>query len=140
MAKERLGESSETKLRGLLAAGDPHGEVTVAWHAKEATRALYEYQDAELALAWVDQLSADLRERSNPPEICQLGRTLRQWRTQIAAWHEARTTNARTETMNGLAKRIKRVAFGMTNFHNWRIRLLLYAGRPDWTKLKTVTP
>ena len=109
MAKERLGESSETNLHGLLAAGDPNGEVTVAWHAKEATRALYEYQDAELALAWVDQLSADLRDPSNPPEIRQLGRTLHQWRTQIAAWHEAKTTNARTETMNGLAKRIKRV-------------------------------
>ena len=43
-------------------------------------------------------------------------------------------------TMNGLAKRIKRVAFGMTNFVNWRIRVLLYAGKPDWSKLATVTP
>ena len=35
---------------------------------------------------------------------------------------------------------IKRVAFGMTNFRHWRIRVLLYAGRPDCSKLALVTP
>ena len=43
-------------------------------------------------------------------------------------------------TMNGLAKRVKRVAFGITNWTHWRVRVLLYAGRPDWTKLATITP
>jgi hypothetical protein len=42
--------------------------------------------------------------------------------------------------MNGLAKRIKRIAFGLRNFTHWRIRVLLYAGKPDWSKLPTVTP
>ena len=140
MAQERLDETAEGKLTGLLTAGDPHGEVATAWHAKEAVRELYAHHDADLALDWVDQLSADLRDESCPPEIRQLGRTLRTWREQIAAWHEAQVTNGPTETMNGLAKRIKRVAFGMTNFVNWRIRVLLYAGKPDWSKLATVTP
>jgi transposase len=140
MAHERLDGHSKDKLTGLLKAGDPHGEVTTAWHAKEAVRELYAHTDATLALAWVDQLSADMRDVSSPPEIRQLGRTLRGWRTQIAAWHEAQVTNGPTETMNGLAKRIKRVAFGMTNFRNWRVRVLLYAGKPDWTKLATITP
>ena len=40
--------------------------------------------------------------------------------------------------MNALAKRIKRV--GLRNFVHWRIRVLLYAGKPDWSKLPTVTP
>ena len=31
-------------------------------------------------------------------------------------------------------------AFGMTNFRNWSVRVLLYAGKPDWSKLATVTP
>ena len=140
MAQERLDETAEGKLTGLLTAGDPHGEVATAWHAKEAVRELYAHHDADLALDWVDQLSADLRDISCPPEIRQLGRTLRTWREQIAAWHEAQVTNGPTETMNGLAKRIKRIAFGMTNFVNWRIRVLLYAGKPDWSKLATVTP
>ena len=33
MAQERLDENRQTKLVGLLAAGDPHGEVATAWHA-----------------------------------------------------------------------------------------------------------
>jgi transposase len=140
MAHERLDGHSKDKLTGLLKAGDPNGEVTTAWHAKEAVRELYSHTDATLALAWVDQLSADMRDVSCPPEIRQLGRTLRGWRTQIAAWHQAQVTNGPTEFMNGLAKRIKRVAFGMTNFRNWRVRVLLYAGKPDWSKLATITP
>ncbi len=64
---------------------------------------------------------------------------MRRWRNQIAAWHAAQVTNGPTETQNCLAKRIKRVAFGMTNLVHWRIRVLLYAGRPDWSKLATVT-
>ena len=81
-----------------------------------------------------------MRDDSSPPEVRQIGRTLRRWRTQIAAWHAAQVSNGPTETLNGLAKRIKRVAFGMTNFVHWRIRVLLYAGRPDWSKLATLTP
>jgi transposase len=140
LAQERLDDRSQGKLTGLLAAGDPKGEVTTAWHAKEAVRELYAHRDPALALEWVDQLSADMRWRDCPPEVRQLGRTMRRWRTQIAAWHQAQVSNGPTETMNGLAKRIKRIAFGMTNFRNWRIRVLLYAGKPDWSLLPTVTP
>jgi len=42
--------------------------------------------------------------------------------------------------MNNLAKRVKRVAFGFRSFKNYRIRALLYAGKPDWTLLATITP
>jgi hypothetical protein len=43
-------------------------------------------------------------------------------------------------TVNNLIKRVKRVAFGMTRFRNLRIRVLLYAGRPNWELLPTTTP
>ena len=39
-----------------------------------------------------------------------------------------------------LIKRVKRVAFGFTNFANYRIRALLYAGEPNWALLDTLTP
>jgi hypothetical protein len=32
------------------------------------------------------------------------------------------------------------VGFGFRRFAHYRIRVLLYAGRPDWTLLATVTP
>ena len=35
-------DRGDAKLRGLLAAGDPRGEVRLAWHAKETLRGLYE--------------------------------------------------------------------------------------------------
>ena len=91
IAQERLDEHAQGKLTGLLKAGDPPttGEVTAAWHAKEAARELYAHRDPKLALEWVDQPSADMRYRNYPPEVRQLGRTMRKWRTQIAAWHEA---------------------------------------------------
>lgn len=42
--------------------------------------------------------------------------------------------------MNNLAKRIKRVTLGITNWTHWRIRVLLCAGHPGWPKLATITP
>ncbi len=34
----------------------------------------------------------------------------------------------------------QRAAFGFTNFANYCIRVLLYAGKPNWTLLDTLTP
>ena len=79
-------------------------------------------------------------ERLRPPEVRSLGRTLMRWRTEITAWHRCHFTNGPTEAMNNLVKRVKRVAFGFSNFRNYRVRALLYAGKPDWSKLSTITP
>jgi hypothetical protein len=49
-------------------------------------------------------------------------------------------SNGPTESINNLIKRIKRVGFGLTSFRNYRVRVLLYAGRPNWDLLDTVTP
>ena len=39
-----------------------------------------------------------------------------------------------------VVKRIKRTAFGFRNFANYRIRALLYAGKPNWRLLAALTP
>jgi transposase len=139
-ADERLDEGGRTKLLGLLRAGDPRGEVTTAWHAKEAVRTLYFHTDPDLALEWVTRLGHDLQDADCPHEVRRLGRTLIRWRHQIAAWHQAQVSNGPTEAANNLIKRVKRVAFGFTRFRNYRIRTLLYAGRPNWSLLATITP
>ena len=69
-----------------------------------------------------------------------MGRTIARWAHQIVAWHSARVSNGPTEAMNNLIKRVKRIAFGFRRFANYRIRSLLYAGRPNWALLATVTP
>jgi transposase len=139
-ADDRLDERGRTKLVGLLNAGDPKGEVRMAWHAKEVCREVYSPMDFGTALEFVTRLAADLQDDSCPPEINQLGRTVHRWRMQIANWHKAHLTNGPTETMNNLIKRIKRVAFGLVNFRHHCVRSLLYAGKPNWDLLATITP
>jgi transposase len=68
------------------------------------------------------------------------GRTIARWAAQIVAWHRSHVTNGPTEAVKNLAKRIKRVAFGLVNFRHHRVRCLLYAGKPDWTLLPTIQP
>ena len=139
-ASENITDNGHTKLRGLLDAGDPYGEVRDAWHAKETLRSIYDIDDANLGAATVNQLAQDLQDPAMPPEINRLGRTIWNWRHQISNWHAARVTNAPTEAANNLVKRVKRAAFGFTNFNNYRIRALLYAGKPNWALLDTLTP
>jgi transposase len=140
MADERLESDGRSKLLGLLGAGDPKGEVTTAWHAKEAVRELYTHTDPVLALVFVERLADDMCDPDNPIEVRSLGRTLRRWKHQIAAWHQAHVSNGPTEAANNLIKRVKRAAFGFTSFRNYRIRSLLYAGKPNWALLATITP
>lgn len=139
-AAERLDDNGTGKLLGLLEAGDPRGEVRMAWHAKEVVRSIYDHTDPDLALEFVTQLGTDLQDTSCPPEIRQLGRTIGRWRTQIAAWHQAHVSNGPTVASNNLIKVVKRIAFGFTSFRNYRIRTLLYAGQPNWDLLAAITP
>jgi transposase len=139
-ADERLDEKGRTKLLGLLDAGDPRGEVRAAWHAKEVVRSIYDHHNHDLALAFVTRLAGDLQDESCPIEVRSLGRSISNWRRAIAAWHRSHVSNGPTEAVNNLIKRVKRVAFGITNFRNYRIRALLYAGRPNWQLLDTITP
>ena len=139
-ADERLDDRGRDKLLGLLAAGDPRGEVKTAWHAKEMIRQIYAHTDADLAEVFVTRLGHDLQDDSCPPEINSLGRTLLRWKDQIVAWHRGHVTNGPTEAVNNLIKRVKRVAFGFRRFRNYRIRALLYAGKPNWNLLATITP
>ena len=139
-AEERLDDAGREKLVGLLRAGDPHGEVATTWHAKEAVRELYAHGDEATAREWIERLIVDMADRDNPAEVRSLGRTLARWRDQIVAWHRSHVSNGPTEAANNLIKRVKRAAFGFTSFRNFRVRALLYAGKPDWSLLETITP
>ena len=140
MASERLTVDGEQKLLGLLKAGDPKGHVKETWHAKETVRGIYHQTDNDLATEWVDDIIRDFVDRDLPIEVRRLGRTIKKWRNQILAWHPTRLTNGPTEAANNLAKRIKRVAFGFRRFDHFRIRTLLYTGKPNWQLLDTINP
>jgi hypothetical protein len=54
---------------------------------------VYSPMDFDTALEFVTRLAKDLQDPSCPPEMHQLGRTIRKWREQIANWHKAHLTN-----------------------------------------------
>jgi transposase len=137
MAAERLDDRGETKLRGLLAAGDPDGQVYEAWALKEGLRDLYTLWGApDLARRWLNALIADCRAGTGP-EVRGMARTLAQWREAILTWHTTGHTNGPVEGLNSLIKKIKRVAAGFRSFRNYRLRILLAVGGCNWQLLGT---
>ncbi len=73
-----------------------------------------------------------------PIELRKLGGTLERWFDKICNFHIARVSNGPTEALNNLSKRIKRIGFGFRNFRNYRVRALLYAGKPNWRVLGSI--
>ena len=104
-AHERLSERGDAKLRGLLRAGDPHGEVRLAWHANQTLRGLYDIDCPQLIGANLGGLADDLTNADCLPELRRLGRTLARWHTPIVNWHHARVSNGPTEAVNNLIQR-----------------------------------
>lgn len=140
MGAQRLDDQAKSKLAERLTAGDPHGEVQWAWDAKEAVRDIYRITNHNEAIQAVDELAALMIDEVFPPEVNKLGRTLARWRIPITNWHRHQVTNGPTEGANNMIKLAKRVGFGFRSFTNYRIRALLYAGRPNWELLNTILP
>ncbi len=140
MAGERLDEKSHVTVMVLLRAGDTKGHVGASYNAKEAIRGLYCVPTYELASQFMDELIRDTDNLSWSPEVRSLGRALKRWQGHIIAWHQAHFTNAPSEAANNLIKKTKRTAFSFRSFRNFRVRSLLYAGKPNWDLLATITP
>ena len=138
MGEEKLDAEATERLASLLELGDPGAEVAIAYRVKERLRDFYRTWDPHLARQMLEELRDHCLRRAMPPEIQKVGRTLRTWFDKIANFHLARVSNGPTESLNNLIKRIKRVGFGFRNFENYRIRALLYAGKPNWRVLGSI--
>jgi transposase len=138
MGEEKLDQEATARLWSLLELGDPGGEVAIAYRAKERLRDFYRCRDPEQAAVILEELQTHCCKRAMPPEVQRLGRTIRGWFDKIVNFHLARISNGPTEALNNLIKRIKRIGFGFRNFENYRIRALLYAGRPNWRVLGSI--
>ena len=136
--EERLDEEATVRLSSLLELGDPNGEVAIAHRVKERVRDFYREPNAGTARELLEDLVSRCERAAMPPEIQRLGRTIKKWFEKICNYHRARLSNAPTESLNNLIKRVKRIAFGFRYFENYRIRALLYAGRPNWRVLGSI--
>ena len=144
MGKEKLTDEATAKLETALAAGDPHGRVRQAYNAKELVRSIYttipkDTNTTDDHVARVKQIAKELQKPEFPAPINKLGRMILKWVIPIANWCIAQVSNGPTEAINNLIKHLKRTGCGFTNFDNYRIRILLYVGKPNLTLLNTLT-
>jgi len=136
-ATEKLDPKAAEKRDAQLALGDPDGEVSVAYLAKERVRDFYKTA-ANDARKIFDTIIEECSKKSMPPELQRLARTFTNWKEEITNWLEARVSNGPTEALNNLIKRVKRAGYGFRNFQSYRIRILLYAGKPNWRILNSI--
>ncbi len=137
-AEETLDDKANQRLWSLLELGDPGAEVAIAYRVKERLRDFYRTTDLGEARRMLTELRDHCLKRAMPREVQKLGRTIRDWFDKICNFHLARVSNGPTEALNNLIKRIKRIGFGFRNFENYRIRALLYAGKPNWRVLGSI--
>ncbi|HLF43067.1 MAG TPA: ISL3 family transposase [Acidimicrobiia bacterium] len=123
-ADERLSEERFQWMAGLLEIGDPDGEVSAAWVAKELLRDVYQAVDQaharrRMIAFYIYCGDADI------PELARLARTVSRWSEQIFAYHSTgRASNGRVENTHMLAEKIRRNAHGFRNHDHYRRRLI----------------
>ncbi len=128
---EHLTDRQAARLGAALAAGDPDGEVTLAWQIAQALRSCYHRPRLADGKRQAEAL-LDTLHTCPIGEAARLGRTLRSWRPELLAYFDTdRTSNGPTEAMNLLVEKARRIGHGYRNFANYRLRLLLACG-VDW--------
>ena len=139
LGEEKLDQGAAERLRSLLELGDPHAEVAIAYRVKERLRDFYRTRRPRRGPSHPRRASAPLhrsapcRQRSRSSDAPSSGGSTR---SATTTWPGCR--NGPTEALNNLIKRIKRIGFGFRNFENYRIRALLYAGKPNWRVLGSI--
>ena len=136
--EEKLDAAAAERLSSLLELGDPEAEVAIAYRVKERLRDFYGTSDPTEARQMLEELKDHCLQAGHAARDPEARAHHRAWFDKICNYHLARVTNGPTEALNNLIKRIKRIAFGFRNFENYRIRALLYAGKPNWRVLGSI--
>jgi transposase len=126
---EKLSTRQLVRIEAGLQAGDPDFEVTVAWHCYQQLRSVYAASDLRHGQRTALQVLESFHT-CPIPEIARLGRTLRAWRAQFLGYFTTgRASNGGTEAINGIIELHRRIARGFRNPHNYRLRMILAAGK-----------
>jgi len=130
-AQENLTDRQRARLTAAFTADPAHEEVYWAWRIDGDLRAAYDAVDPRKGRDQARRLLHTLRT-CPIPEARRLGKTLRRWRDAfLAYWTERGASNGGTEAMNGLIELARRVARGIPNADNYRLRMLLITGALD---------
>jgi transposase len=125
--REHLSDKQISKLNTCLAAGDPTYEVTVAWHAYQRLRSIYQADNPAEGRRLAEQVIGSFPD-CPIPEVARLGRTLRQWKQHVLARFDThRISNGATEAINLIIEKTRRLAHGFRTVDHYRLRILLAA-------------
>ena len=138
-AHEKISDRGQTRLRGPLDAGDPHGEVRTAWHATKPS-------EASTGSTVQSSLS------NTPPTRRRPRRPLMPTRDQQAgSYHRPLVCpghqlahlegNQRTHRSSQQPHQTDQTSsLRVPELRELPNPALLYAGKPNWNLLATVTP
>jgi transposase len=126
---DKLTARQVERIEAGLQAGDPDFEVTLAWACYQRLRSAFHAPNLAEGKKIAEQVVASFP--SCPvPEIARLGRTLRAWKEQFLAYFTTgRANNGGTEAINGIIELHRRIARGFRNPANYRLRMILAAGK-----------
>src|SRR5690606_34312150 len=126
-APENLTDKQRARIERAFAAHEAHEAVDLTWQCAQQLRSAYKQVDKAEGRKIAERIVASFP--SCPiPEIARLGRTLRKWKEAFLAYFDTGATNGGTEAINGLIELHRRIARGLTNFENYRLRMLLIGG------------
>lgn len=116
--KESLNHEEKAKIKTIEKVAPELGEM---YHDKEAIRDIFDSpitsdEAFDKLLKWTEN------SYKHFPKSC---RTISRWIDEIVAYFDNRTTQGIVEGINQKIKLIKRKAYGLTNFNNFRRRVLL---------------
>jgi transposase len=132
---ERLSEPQVDRVLVGMRRGDPYDELGGAVVAKEILREMYLAESRSEAEECLAEFYAVVR-RAEVPELSRLARTVKRWEREILSFFTTGHSNAKSEAMNLVTEKLRRVAHGLRNFENYRLRLLLHSG-VEWQTVPT---
>jgi transposase len=125
---EHLTDRQRARLHAAFTAREEHLEVELAWSCAQQVRAAYHQDSHAAGRAIAEKIVATLHT-CPIPEVARLGTTLRRWRSEFLGYFDTDgASNGGTEAVNGLIELHRRIARGLRNRDNYRLRMLLIAG------------
>ncbi len=116
--RENLNETEKEKLKEIEKVAP---ELIAAYQAKEKLRDIFESQITSDEAFWKLVEWTESSYKYFPKS----SQTIKRWIDEILAYFDNRTTQGAVEGINQKIKLIKRRAYGLTNFGNFRRRILL---------------
>ena len=127
---DRLTARQIERIEAGLQAGDPDFEVTVAWRCYQQLRSAFQAHDPGRGQGDRDRRCSNRSPAARSPRSPGSAAPCAPGEQQFLAYFTTgRANNGGTEAINGIIELHRRIARGFRNPTNYRLRMILAAGR-----------